>query len=145
MILRYGVTEEGNFEGGRTILHVTAPIDAVSQRLGRDVRPLLVAARRTLYEVRPRRPAPARDDKAIAAWNGLAIAAFADAGRILGREDFVDATATAAVVLREMIVEGRLLRTFRTGGRSTSASSTITPPSRMGCSRSTRPRSSPAG
>jgi uncharacterized protein YyaL (SSP411 family) len=116
VILRYGVTEEGNFEGGSTILHATAPIDAVSQRLGRDVRPLLASARRTLYEVRSRRPAPARDDKAIAAWNGLAIAAFADAGRILGREDLVGiARETADVVLREMVVDGRLMRTLQDG------------------------------
>src|SRR5690606_27286923 len=88
--LRYGVTPQGNFEGG-TILRIAAPMDAVSRELGQDARPLIADARRTLYAARARRPAPARDDKVIAAWNGLAIAAFADAGVILGRQDYVDA------------------------------------------------------
>ena len=46
----------------------------------------LAASRARLLERRASRPQPARDDKALAAWNGLAIAAFADAGRLLARE-----------------------------------------------------------
>ena len=115
VILRYGVTVEGNFEG-RTILRVTAPLDAISRELGEDAGPLLVAARRTLYEARLQRPAPARDDKVIAAWNGLAIAAFADAGVILGRGDYIDAAAaTAAFALDALVVDGRLHRTHMAG------------------------------
>ncbi|MGE0027807.1 MAG: thioredoxin domain-containing protein [Thermoleophilia bacterium] len=108
--LRYGVTEGGNFEG-RSILHVAMPLEQVSQALGEDAGPLLVQAREALYRARQARPAPARDDKLVAAWNGLAIAAFADAGVILGRGDYLDAAiATAATVLDELVVDGRLRR-----------------------------------
>jgi uncharacterized protein len=115
VILRYGVRPEGNWEG-RTILRLSAPLDAVTRELGEDARPLLAAARRTLYEARSRRPAPARDDKVIAAWNGLAIAALADAGLILGRGDYVDAAAaTAAFALDALVVDGRLRRAHMEG------------------------------
>jgi len=114
--LRYGVAPEGNFEG-RTVLRLAAPIDAVSRELGEDARPLLAAARASLYAARAARPAPARDDKVIAAWNGLAIAALADAGVILGRGDYVDAAAaTAAFVLDALVVDGRLRRAHMGGG-----------------------------
>ena len=108
--LRYGVTEEGNFEG-RSILHVVGPLDQVSEHVGEDAGPLLVQAREVLYRARQERPAPARDEKLVAAWNGLAIAALADAGVILGRGDYVNAAiATAATVLDELVVDGRLRR-----------------------------------
>jgi uncharacterized protein len=117
VILRYGVRTEGNFEG-RTILRVAAPVEAVSRELGQDARPLLAAARATLYEARSRRPAPARDDKVVTAWNGLAIAALADVGLVLGRQDYIDAaSATAAFVLDALVVDGRLRRAFM-GGRA---------------------------
>jgi uncharacterized protein YyaL (SSP411 family) len=110
VILRHAVTEEGNFEG-RSILHVVVPLEQVSQQLGEDAAPLLAQARETLYRARLERPAPARDDKLLAAWNGLAIAAFADAGVILGRPDYVDAAvATAATVIDVLVVDGRLHR-----------------------------------
>jgi len=113
--LRYGVAPEGNFEG-RTILSVVAPMEAVARDLGTDPSPLLASARRTLYEARARRPAPARDDKVIAAWNGLAIAALADSGAVLGRADHLRAAREAAAfVLDHMVVDGRLRRTHQDG------------------------------
>jgi uncharacterized protein len=114
--LRYGVREEGDFEG-RSILHVVATVDEVSRQIGEDAGPLLAAARTTLYAARSARPAPARDDKVITAWNGLAIAAFADAGVALDRGDYVDAaTATAAFVLDALVVDGRLRRAHTGAG-----------------------------
>ena len=116
--LRFGVRPEGNFEG-RSILHVVATAEMVSREIGQDAAPLIAAARQTLYAARAERPAPARDDKALAGWNGLAIAAFADAGVILGRQDYVDvATATAAFVLDALIVDGRLRRSYANGAAS---------------------------
>ena len=50
---------------------------------------------RRLFELREQRPKPARDDKAIAAWNGLALAALAEAGRRLERADYLDAARAA--------------------------------------------------
>jgi hypothetical protein len=75
--------------------------------------------RARLFELRERRPKPARDDKAIASWNGLALAALAEAGRRLDRADFIDAArALAAFLLGPLSdADGRLLRSRR-GGRT---------------------------
>jgi uncharacterized protein YyaL (SSP411 family) len=85
----YGVTDGGNWEG-HTILSRVSPAGggAVEDRLAR--------ARATLLERRATRPQPGRDDKALAAWNGLAIGALADAGLLLGGERYVEAAVRAA-------------------------------------------------
>jgi hypothetical protein len=73
-----------------------------------------------LLEERSRRPQPGRDDKAIASWNGLAIAALAEAGRRLRRQDWVGAASRAAAfVLGPLSNEdGRLRRSWRDGRTS---------------------------
>ena len=73
--------------------------------------------RRRLWEVREKRPKPARDDKAIASWNGLALAALAEAGRRLERDDFLDAARRIGEFLLGPLSdgEGRLLRSYRDG------------------------------
>jgi uncharacterized protein YyaL (SSP411 family) len=89
------------FEHGRSVLRGDLPEDA----------------KRRLFEVRLDRPRPLRDDKAIAAWNGLALAAFAEAGRHLGREDYLDVARSLAEFLLGPLSDedGRLLRTYRDG------------------------------
>lgn len=105
----YGVTEEGNFEG-RNVLHLAGGVEA-PEPAG------LGAARRALYEARAERPRPGLDDKRLTAWNALAIAALAEAGAVLGREDCLDAARRCAeFALSEMRDdEGRLLRTYNDG------------------------------
>jgi hypothetical protein len=73
--------------------------------------------RRQLLEVREQRPKPARDDKAITAWNGLALAALAEAGRRLERNDYLAAARELGEFLLGPLSTdgGRLHRTFRTG------------------------------
>jgi hypothetical protein len=72
--------------------------------------------RAELFELREQRPKPLRDDKAIAAWNGLALAALAEAGRRLERADFLDAARRLGGFLLGPLSEGsRLRRTFRAG------------------------------
>jgi uncharacterized protein YyaL (SSP411 family) len=73
--------------------------------------------RARLLEIRAQRPQPARDDKAIASWNGLALAALAEAGRRLGREDWVEeARALGEFLLGPLSDErGRLFRSRRAG------------------------------
>ena len=73
--------------------------------------------RQRLFELREQRPKPARDDKAIAAWNGLALAALAEAGRRLQRSDYLDAARELGEFLLGSLStgEGRLHRTFRAG------------------------------
>jgi hypothetical protein len=101
---RFGITEHGNFEG-RTILSVTGPADPVAD-----------AALPALYAARLARPAPDRDDKVIASWNGLVISALATAGVELDRPEWIDAAReTARFVLDHMVVDGRLMRVFADG------------------------------
>ena len=72
--------------------------------------------RARLLAERARRPQPLRDDKAVASWNGLAIAALAEAGRRLERDDLVAAArACAEFVLGPLSEQGRLFRTWRAG------------------------------
>src|SRR5262249_15132124 len=73
--------------------------------------------RRELFERRELRPKPARDDKAVAAWNGLALAALAECGRVLDRPDWVDAArALGEFVLGPLSdASGGLHRTWRDG------------------------------
>ena len=102
----YGVTERGNFEGAN-ILHLPAGLAAPAPG-GLD------DARRALYEARAQRVWPGLDDKRVLSWNALAIAALADAGAVLGRDDYLDAARSAAefVLDRMRAADGRLLRTF---------------------------------
>jgi uncharacterized protein YyaL (SSP411 family) len=81
----YGVTENGNFEGA-TILSRVRPSRDLANLYGiseADVERRLALARERLLAIRAKRAQPARDDKALAAWNGLAIGALADAARLL--------------------------------------------------------------
>ncbi|MDH6112556.1 uncharacterized protein YyaL (SSP411 family) [Kitasatospora sp. MAP12-15] len=104
----FSVTEQGTFEKGSSVLQLLRdPAD--DEAYGR-IRARLLAAR-------SERPAPARDDKVVAAWNGLAIAALAETGALLDRPDLVEAAARAADLLLSvhLSAEGRLLRTSRDG------------------------------
>ena len=104
----FEVTAVGTFEHGASTLQLLAdPEDAA--RLD-DVRRRLMAAR-------DERVRPARDDKIVAAWNGLAIASLVDAGRLLGREHLVDAALRAGTLLVHLHLrdDGSLLRVSRDG------------------------------
>ena len=105
----YGVTERGNFEGS-TVLHLAAGA-AAAEPEG------LAEMRAALLQARAERIRPGLDDKRLAAWNALAIAALADAGAVLGREDYLAAAvACAEFVLGTMRDEReRLLRTYKDG------------------------------
>ncbi len=103
----HGVTAEGNFEG-RSILFVPRPDE--------DEWEALAPQRAVLYEARRRRPAPLRDEKVLAGWNGLAISALAFGGRVLGEARHVEAAARAAeFVLGRMVKDGRLQRAWLAG------------------------------
>ncbi len=115
IVLRYGMRPEGNFEGAN-ILHVAAPMDYVAQAVGPDAPLLVASALGKLYAARSGRPAPARDDKIVTAWNALAVQAFAEAGVAFGRSDYLSvAIATAELLLERLVVDGRLRRTFVDG------------------------------
>jgi hypothetical protein len=109
----FGVTESGTFEHGKSVLQRRSdPAD--HERLDR-IRGVLLAAR-------DGRTRPARDDKVVAVWNGMAIAALAEAGLIFGRPDLVTAAEDAAKLLASLhVTGGRLARTSRDGVAGTSA------------------------
>jgi uncharacterized protein YyaL (SSP411 family) len=79
--------------------------------------------RARLFELREQRPKPLRDDKVISSWNGLALAALAEAGRRLDRDDLLDAARELAEFLLGPLStdDGRLYRTWRDGRAHTNA------------------------
>jgi uncharacterized protein YyaL (SSP411 family) len=113
-----GVTIEGNFEHGKTVLYRASDLQG-------DARALLAGASRKLLEVRAKRVAPATDTKILLSWNALAISGLAWAGHALGSvagEDGAEALQAArkcyAFVRDKMTREkSRLFATFQ-GGRA---------------------------
>jgi hypothetical protein len=114
----YDCTADGNFDG-RSILHLGADATALATQTGREpdeVRAVLVSGRRKLLLAREDRVYPALDDKVLAAWNGLAISAFARAGAVMEEPRFLDAAVRAArFVLDTMGGEDLLLRVYKDG------------------------------
>ena len=115
----YGVSADGNWEGHNILNRHLDPSGLAKQM---DVEPHALvaridASRKTLYEARAKRVWPGLDDKVLTAWNGLMLAAFAEAGEALGRPDYTEAAvANAGFLYRTMRDEsGRLLRTWKAG------------------------------
>ena len=114
-----GATPDGNWEG-TNVLWRPLPLEAVAAEMELDPEELaaeLETARAELFEIREGRTHPATDDKILTAWNGLAIAALAEAGRAFGEVEYVDAAVHAAdFVLTHLRDDlGRLLRSWRNG------------------------------
>jgi uncharacterized protein YyaL (SSP411 family) len=121
----YGVTDAGNWEGTTILSRVVGDDELAAQFGGSpvDIAAGLRAARSRLLERRARRPQPARDDKALSAWNGLAIAAFADASVALeatepalaGRCREAGTRAAVAIVGGLLEPDGSLGRSWKDG------------------------------
>ena len=115
----FGVSDAGNFEHGNTVLSVPYPAEQVAAAMQLDVDTLqqrIDGIRTRLYEVRERRVHPGRDDKVVTSWNALMLAAFAEAGAALQRDDYVDVARSAAdFLLTEVSRDGVLLRTWKDG------------------------------
>jgi uncharacterized protein YyaL (SSP411 family) len=115
----YGVTPGGNWEGSN-ILHVDSDIGKLATEFGlskEQVRAKIGQGRSELYARRAQRTWPGLDTKVLTAWNGLMMAAFAEAGRDLGRADYLEvAQANAAFLQRHLRrTDGRLLRSWKEG------------------------------
>jgi uncharacterized protein YyaL (SSP411 family) len=130
--LRYGIRPGGNLPedphgelAGLNVLWEARSIDEVAAAAGRspgDVEAALARARRVLLEARSRRPRPERDDKVLTAWNGLAIAAFARAARVVLDDEqaarHLETARRAARFVRDRLwrpEERLLLRRYRAG------------------------------
>lgn len=117
----YDVRPSGNWEG-HTILNIPKDPALVAQEAGlelTEVEAKMAAAKQKLYDVRANRVWPGLDDKVLTAWNGLMLAAFAEAGRVLQRPDYTKTAVLNAEFLYEtMWVDGRLLRTWKAGSEA---------------------------
>jgi uncharacterized protein len=129
---RFGIERGGNApqdpQGeftGRNLLYIAEPVHDIAVRLGRtdaDVEAALVRIREKLFAARATRPRPHLDDKVLTAWNGLMIAAFARAARVLpgsaAAGSYLDAARRSAEFIRTRLWNAdvrQLLRRYRGG------------------------------
>jgi uncharacterized protein YyaL (SSP411 family)/aryl-alcohol dehydrogenase-like predicted oxidoreductase len=115
----YDITAEGNWEH-KSIPNRMRPLDAVARELNVTTDELKDTMRRVrprLYDARKGRIPPGLDDKIITAWNGMMISAMAEAARVLGRADYLEAAQKAADFLLSVHCtdDQRLMRTSRNG------------------------------
>jgi uncharacterized protein YyaL (SSP411 family) len=106
----FGVTEDGTFEEGQSVLQLP-------QDEGVFDAEKIESVKSRLLDARSQRPAPGRDDKVVAAWNGLAIAALAETGAYFDRPDLVEAAVSAADLLVRLHLDehAKLARTSKDG------------------------------
>ncbi|MET9964508.1 thioredoxin domain-containing protein [Streptomyces sp. NPDC006356] len=106
----FGVTEEGTFEHGSSVLQLPQQDELFDAEKIASIRERLLRQRGT-------RPAPGRDDKIVAAWNGLAVAALAETGAYFDRPDLVEAALGAGDLLVRLHLDdhARLTRTSKDG------------------------------
>ena len=103
----FDVTSSGNFEG-ENILNIKNPVVTVP---GFDLE-----SRAKLFNVREKRIKPNRDEKILTAWNGLMLAAFADAAAVLQNDEYLEIAKRNAEFIRTQLQrDGRLLRTWKDG------------------------------
>jgi uncharacterized protein len=114
----WDVTERGNFEG-KNILHVARPPEAVADEFGLSPEELwarITSIREKLFARREERIRPGRDEKILAAWNGLMLRSFALAARITGRKDYREAALkNATFIVEKLKVDGRIHRSYKDG------------------------------
>jgi uncharacterized protein len=112
----YGVTARGNFEG-HNILNVAVEGEAIAQNLNISLEELQESINRSrdkLFAVREKRIPPGLDDKILTSWNGLMMKAFAVAGSVLDEPRYIAAAVkNAEFITRELLKDGRLLRTYK--------------------------------
>jgi uncharacterized protein YyaL (SSP411 family) len=125
---RYGILPAGNapFDPqhefvNKNLLYTAQSIADIAKSVGKapiEVAESLMRARQILFDARERRPRPQLDDKVLTAWNGLMIAAFARASRVLDQATHLDAATRAATFIRDAMWKAEtrtLLRRYRAG------------------------------
>jgi uncharacterized protein YyaL (SSP411 family) len=125
----FGATKAGNFHDeahgkrtGQNLLHLKADLEDIASVLKMEEPALakkVEAIRKRLFEAREKRVHPHKDDKVLADWNGLIIAALARCAVVLGEDRYGKAARKAAgFILHKMRRDGRLLHRFRDGDAS---------------------------
>lgn len=114
----YDVTVVGNFEG-HSILNIKRDPADVAAQFGLEPEALqakLTAIKSCMLAAREKRVRPGLDDKILTSWNGLMLAAFADAGRILQRQDYTNVAIKNASFIRDnLLQDGRLKHSYKNG------------------------------
>ncbi len=114
----FGVSSAGNFEG-KNILERSYSAKALAEQFGlsqEELRAKISAAKTTLLEARAQRVRPGLDDKILTSWNSLMLAAFADAGRILKRQGYIDiAIKNANFIRSNLYSDGGLKHSYKNG------------------------------
>ncbi|HZO88322.1 MAG TPA: thioredoxin domain-containing protein [Chthonomonadaceae bacterium] len=120
----YDVTPHGNWEEGRSILHVARDVPEVARQFHlseEEAAAILDRGRETLFAVRAKRVPPGLDDKVLTSWNGLMLAAFAECAAVFDRDDFAEAAVRNAEFVQQYLTttdaagRTRLLHTYRNG------------------------------
>ncbi len=114
----FAVTDQGNFEG-KNVLSIPRDLDVVAHLAEvpmERLEDIIARGRQQLFAAREMRVRPGRDEKVIASWNGLMLASFAEAARILGHDEYLQAAKqNADFILRELLRDGQLLRIYKDG------------------------------
>ncbi len=115
----YGVTPQGNFEGGASVLNIASSLEKVSELYGVSVPELeevLEEGRKKLFAEREKRIRPGRDEKILTSWNGLMISSFVDGFKVTNNDQYLNVARKAAhFILDEMRKDGHLMRVFNQG------------------------------
>lgn len=115
----YGITDAGNFEAGRSILHIQRRLADVAALKKLDLQQMtfhIAELKQKLWKAREKRPHPFKDDKILSAWNGLMIFSMVEAGRAFNESRYVEAAIRAARFIRANLWQnGQLLRRWREG------------------------------
>ena len=115
----YGVTLQGNFEGGASVLNIATPLEKVSELYGvsiPDLKRSLEEGRKALFAEREKRIKPGTDEKILTSWNGLMASSFVDGFKLTGKEEYLKGAEGAIhFILDGIVKQGDLMRVFNKG------------------------------
>ncbi|MBD3255025.1 MAG: DUF255 domain-containing protein, partial [Candidatus Lokiarchaeota archaeon] len=126
----FNIKKEGNFleeatqeKTGQNIIHITQSLEKLADQFNlkkMDLKIKLERIRKKLFDYRKERIHPHKDDKILTDWNGLMIAAFAKAGKILCESMYIDTAEKAVNFIFQNMVQsnGRLYHRYRNGDAS---------------------------
>ncbi len=111
----YNITRQGNFEGENIPNLINTPLEGIENN--EELKLELEVSRNKLYEHREKRQHPFKDDKILTSWNGLVVASLAYGGRVLHKEEYINAAKKAADFILEKLIrkDGRVLSRYRQG------------------------------
>lgn len=117
----FGITEDGNWEHGKNVISIKHSVEETSKEFQKEdsqIEKILTESKRILFDARSKRIRPHLDDKVLASWNGLMIAAMARAGDVLGEKKYISAARSSATfIVKKLYIEAgnKLLHHWRDG------------------------------